>query len=168
MMASAAVPLASTAAQQYEPAPSPQAASPSTAPASPSPAASSASQPSSPPEATAIVASIQSAAPGAGTRSGARKKTPPRAETVAQVLQRIEPEIRAGARRFEVPEDPTTVQLRSAPGSGVIDSVRVLRMSSQHPFAACAVAIIRRAALPSNADPVEDFTFFKARGPAAK
>lgn len=170
--ASAAVPSASPGAQQHNPAPMARTATPSTSPAPMSPAASpspsTASRPPSSPEATTVVASIQSAAPAGDARSGTRKKSPPRAETVAQVMQRLEPEIRACARRSDLPESPITVQLRSDPGSGVIDSVRVLRMSSQHPFAACAMEVVRRVALPPSAGPVEDFTFFEARGTAAK
>jgi serine/threonine protein kinase len=99
---------------------------------------------------------------------GTRKKSLPRAETFVQVMTRLEPKIGACARRAELPEGPTTVQIRSKPGSGAIESVRVLRMSSQHPFAVCAAEIIRGVTLPPSVGPVEDFTFFKSRGPAAK
>jgi len=170
--ASAAMPSASPRAQQHDPVPTHRTATPSISPAPTSPAASpspsTASLPPSPPEATTVVASIQTAAPAGDARSGTRKKSPPRAETVAQVMQRLEPAIRECARRSDLPEGPITIQIRSDPGSGVIDSVRVLRLSSQHPFAACAMEIVRRVTLPPSAGPVEDFTYFKARGPAAK
>lgn len=83
-------------------------------------------------------------------------------------MARLEPKIRECARKAELPEAATTVQIRSNPATGTIESVRVLRMSSQHPFAICADGTIRRAALPLNISPIEDFTFFTSRGQAAK
>ena len=83
-------------------------------------------------------------------------------------MERLEPKIRECARKAELPEAATKVQIRSNPATGAIESVRVLRMSSQHPFAVCADGTIRRAALPLNISPIEDFTFFTSRGQAAK
>lgn len=125
-----------------------------------------------PQAASAVVAAIStpaaSAANSSGGRSAARKKAPRHAETFGQAMTRLEPKIRDCARRAAVPEDPITVQIRSDPRHGVIDSVRVLRMSSQHAFVACADGVVRQAALPASTSPIEDFTFFKARGQAAK
>ena len=101
-------------------------------------------------------------------RPGARKKSLLRPETFVQVMARLEPKIRECARRADFAEGPTTVQIRSKPESGAIESVRVLRMSSQHPFAVCADETVRKAVLPANISPIEDFTFFKSRGEAAK
>jgi serine/threonine protein kinase len=134
--------------------------------------ASSPISPTASPTPAPVVASIglPSANPAQSgeARPGARKKPPLRAETFAQVMARLEPKIRECARKAELPEAATKVQIRSNPATGAIESVRVLRMSSQHPFAVCADATIRRAALPLNISPIEDFTFFTSRGQAAK
>jgi serine/threonine-protein kinase len=147
----------------------PAAALPASSAASP---ASSPISPTAPPTPAPVVASIgpPSASPAQSgeARPGARKKPPLRAETFAQVMSRLEPKIRECARMAELPEAATTVQIRSNPATGAIESVRVLRMSSQHPFAVCADETIRRAALPLNISPIEDFTFFRSRGQAAK
>ena len=135
------------------------------------PAASPESAAAPLPEPPAVVAAIHppSATPAQSeVRPSPRKKSLPRAETFAQVMARLEPKIRECARRAEFPEGPATVQIRSRPESGAIESVRVLRMSSQHPFAICADETIRRVILPANISPIEDFTFFKPRGEAAK
>jgi hypothetical protein len=96
------------------------------------------------------------------------KQSTPRTATLAQVMTRLEPRLRSCAREAGFAETPTTVQIRSHPVSGAIDSVRVLKLSSQHPFAACAEQVIRGARLPSNIRPIEDFTFFQPRGQAAE
>ena len=83
-------------------------------------------------------------------------------------MSRLEPEIRACARKAELPEAATKVQIRSDRASGAIESVRVLRMSSQHPFAVCVDATVRRTGLPAGTSPLEDFIFFKPRGQAAE
>jgi len=83
-------------------------------------------------------------------------------------MARLEPKIRDCSRRADIPEIPTTVQIRCNPSSGVLDSVRVLRMSSQHSFAVCADGVVRGAVLPPNIRPIEDYTFFSPRGRAAK
>ncbi len=128
--------------------------------------------PTAPPPPNSVVASIRPSsanlAQSGEARHGARKKPPVRAETFAQVMERLEPKIRECARKAELPEAAATVQIRSNPTTGTIEAVRVLRMSRQHPFAVCADATIRRAALPLNISPIEDFTFFKSRGQAAK
>lgn len=83
-------------------------------------------------------------------------------------MTRLEPKIRECARKTGLADSPATVRVRSDPRSRAIDSVRVLKMSNEHPFAACAEKIVRQAALPATISPIEDFTFLKARGPAAK
>lgn len=83
-------------------------------------------------------------------------------------MTRLEPKIRECALKTGLAGGPVTVRIRSDPRSRVIDSVRVLKMSSEHPFAACAEKIVREAALPANISPIEDFTFLKTRGQAAK
>lgn len=83
-------------------------------------------------------------------------------------MTRLEPKIRECARKTGLADGPATVQVRTAPRSRAIDSVRVLRMSSEHPFAACAEKIIRQVALPANISPIEDFTFLRTRGQATK
>jgi hypothetical protein len=83
-------------------------------------------------------------------------------------MSRLETRLRTCAREAGFAETPTTVQIRSNPMSGAIDSVRVLKLSSQHPFAACAEQVVRSAKLPSNIRPIEDFIFFQPRGQAAE
>jgi serine/threonine protein kinase len=166
-------PAAITIASELPPVPSTSPASPPTSlevvPIS-SPAAP-ASSISPRPAPSPVVAAIRppSATPAqSGEVRPVARKLLPRAETFAQVMARLEPKIRECARKAEMPEDPTTVQIRSKPDSGEIESVRVLRMSSQHPFAVCAVEVVRKAVLPPNISPIEDFTFFKSSGEAAK
>jgi serine/threonine protein kinase len=96
------------------------------------------------------------------------KRSAPRAMTFAQVMTRLDPRLRGCARETGFAETPTTVQVRSHPVSGAIDSVRVLKLSSQHPFAMCADQVVRSAELPPNISPIEDFTFFQPRGQAAE
>lgn len=83
-------------------------------------------------------------------------------------MARLEPKIRGCARKTGLADGPVTVRIRSDPRSRVIDSVRVLKMSSEHRFTACAEQIVRQTTLPTTISPIEDFTFFKTRGPAAK
>jgi hypothetical protein len=44
---------------------------------------------------------------------------------------------------------------------GVIDSVKVLKLSKGHPAVACIDEAIRKADLPSSDRPLEDLTFSK-------
>ena len=83
-------------------------------------------------------------------------------------MTRLEPKIRECARKTDLADGPATVRVRSDPKTRMIDSVRVLKMSSEHPFTACAEKIVRSAALPATISPIEDFTFLATRGPAAK
>ncbi len=83
-------------------------------------------------------------------------------------MARLESKIRECARKTGLADGAVTVRVRSDPRSRVIDSVRVLKMSSEHQFTVCAEKIVRQATLPATISPIEDFTFFKTRGPAAK
>jgi len=83
-------------------------------------------------------------------------------------MTRLEPKIRECARKTGFADGPATVQVRSDPRSRAIVSLRVLKMSSEHPFATCAEKVVRQATLPADSRPIEDFTFLKTRGQAAK
>jgi len=91
-----------------------------------------------------------------------------RARTFAEIMTRLEPKIRECARKTGFADGPATVQVRSDPRSRAIVSLRVLKMSSEHPFATCAEKVVRQATLPADSRPIEDFTFLKTRGQAAK
>jgi DNA-binding helix-hairpin-helix protein with protein kinase domain len=118
-----------------------------------------------------VIAAIRppkASTPSAGSgRPASRKQSDPRAATFAAVMTRLEPRLRTCAREAGFAETPTTVQIRSEPASGAIESVRVLKLSSQHPFAACVGQVVRGAKLPPNISPIEDFTLFQPRGQAA-
>ena len=135
------------------------------------------------PRATAEPAAIEhasQAAPAAGPKAPAgtgsirppqasrATEEPRHARTFADIMSRLEPQIRKCARKTGVADGPATVQVRSDPRSRAIGSVRVLKMSSEHPFAACVERVVRQASLPANINPIEDFTFLKTRGLATK
>jgi hypothetical protein len=65
--------------------------------------------------ARSLSSSANPAQSGDAIDPGARKKSPLRAETFAQVMLRLEPKIRECARKADLPESPTTVQIRSDP-----------------------------------------------------
>jgi hypothetical protein len=52
-----------------------------------------------------------------------------------------------------------TVQVRRK--GGVLDMVKVVKLSKVHPFAICVDRIVRQAPLPASDGSVEDFTFFR-------
>lgn len=58
-----------------------------------------------------------------------------------------------------MPESPVTVQVRRK--GGVLDMVKVVKLSKVHPFAICVDRIVRQAPLPASDGAVEDFTFFR-------
>ncbi len=93
---------------------------------------------------------------------------PRRPRTFAESMTRLEPQIRECARRTGLADGPATVQVRSDPRSRAIVSLRVLKMSSEHPFTTCAEKVVRQATLPADIRPIEDFTFLKTPGQAAK
>ena len=74
-------------------------------------------------------------------------------------MARLEPKIRGCARKAGVPETTTTVRVRRK--DGAVDMVKVVKLSSEHPFAVCVDGVIRQAALPPSTGSVEDFTFLK-------
>lgn len=88
------------------------------------------------------------------------RPAPRGAKTFAGAMAALEPKIRACATEYGVPLEPTMVKVRGAGGS--VESIRVLGMSSQHPFAQCVDKVIR-AARPPLDEPVEAFEFFRKR-----
>ena len=58
-----------------------------------------------------------------------------------------------------MPESPMTVQVRRK--GGVLDMVKVVKLSKVHPFAICVDRTVRQAPLPASDGSVEDFTFFR-------
>ncbi len=74
-------------------------------------------------------------------------------------MARLAPEIRACARKGGIPEGPITVQVRRQ--AGVIDSVKVLKFSKDHPSVPCIDKAIRKADLPPSNRVLEDLTFPK-------
>ena len=75
-------------------------------------------------------------------------------------MTRLAPKIRDCARETDMVEKWITAQVRFKGTS--IDSVRVQRMSKEHPFALCVDKIVRAAAPLPDENPVEDFTFTTA------
>ncbi len=82
----------------------------------------------------------------------------PAATRSPNAMARLAPEIRACARKGGIPEGPITVQVRRQ--GGVIDSVKLLKFSKDHPSVSCIDKAIRKADPPGNR-PLEDFTFSK-------
>ena len=74
-------------------------------------------------------------------------------------MARIEPKIRDCARKAGVAEAPTTVQVRRK--GGVLDTVRVLKLTKEHPFSTCVDQTVRKTTLPPGTSPIEAFTFFQ-------
>lgn len=82
--------------------------------------------------------------------------TPP---TFQQAMARIEPKIRDCARKAGLAEAPTTVQVRRK--DGALDTVKVLKLTKEHPFSTCVDQTVRKATLPPGTSPIEAFTFFQ-------
>ena len=118
------------------------------APSSPSPAPSQ--PPSLSPDRPA--ARVLAASRGVGAGRPASTKAP-------NAMARLAPEIRACARKGGIPEGPITVQVRRQ--AGVIDSVKVLKFSKDHPSVPCIDKAIRKADLPPSNRLLEDLTFPK-------
>ena len=74
-------------------------------------------------------------------------------------MTRLAPKVRACARKGGIPEGPITVQVRRQ--AGVIDSVKVLKFSKDHPSVPCIDKAIRKADLPPSNRVLEDLTFPK-------
>ena len=118
------------------------------APLSPSPAPS---QPASlSPDRPA--ARVLAASRGAGAGRPASTRAP-------NAMARLAPQVRACARKGGIPEGPITVQVRRQ--AGVIDSVKVLKFSKDHPSVPCIDKAIRKADLPPSNRVLEDLTFPK-------
>ena len=81
------------------------------------------------------------------------------AGTFTGAMVAIEPKIRACAAQHDVPLEPTMVKVRGA--GGMVESVRVLGMSSQHPFSQCVDRVVREAKPPLEGGLVEAFEFFR-------
>jgi len=94
-----------------------------------------------------------------------RPATRPRPATIAappsfqQAMARIEPKIRDCARKAGLAEAPITVQVRRK--DGALDTVRVLKLTKEHPFSTCVDETVRKATLPPGTSPIEAFTFFQ-------
>jgi len=116
-------------------------------PSSPTPAPSQ--PPSLPPDRPA--ARVLAASRGVGAVRPASTKSP-------NAMARLAPEIRACAIKGGIPEGPITVQVRRQ--GGVIDSVKLLKFSKDHPAVPCIDRAIRKAAPPGNRA-LEDFTLSK-------
>lgn len=74
-------------------------------------------------------------------------------------MARLEPQIRGCASKAGVPEEPITVQVRRK--DGVIDTVKVVKRAREHPLSICVDQLVRKAAFPASARPIEEFTFSK-------
>ncbi len=95
-----------------------------------------------------------------------RPRAPSPAPTFTQAMTRLESKFRGCASQVGIAAEPMVLQLRYL--GGAIESLRVLRMSKEHPFARCVEQVVRGAAVPPPATPIEDFAIFKGRGAAAK
>lgn len=85
-----------------------------------------------------------------------------RGQTFAEVMTRLDAKIRGCARDTGVKDERIKVRVRYK--ADAIDSVRVLRMSQEHPISSCVETIVRGASPPQGASPVEDFDFVVALG----
>jgi serine/threonine-protein kinase len=98
--------------------------------------------------------------------TGSRPRAPSPAPTFPQAMTRLDSKFRGCAGQAGIAEEPMVLQVRTL--GGAIESMRVLRMSKEHPFVRCVEQVIRGAAVPAPTTPIEDFAFFKGRGAAAK
>jgi serine/threonine-protein kinase len=95
----------------------------------------------------------------------AARARPPRSsrgQTFAEVMTRLDAKVRGCARDTGVKDERIKVRVRYK--GDAIDSVRVLRMSEEHPISSCVETIVRGASPPQGASPVEDFDFVVAPG----
>lgn len=104
-----------------------------------------------------VLATVEGSVPRPATRPRpAAVAAPP---TFQQAMARIEPKIRDCARKAGLAEAPTTVQVRRK--DGALDTVRVLKLTKEHPFSICVDQTVRKATLPPGTSPIEAFTFFQ-------
>ncbi len=139
-----------TRTQPTEPptSPMPAPSSPMPAPSSPMPTPAETPSPAFDQAATRVLA--------AGRGPNVRRPAPQKS---SGAMNRLALNVRACAREGGIPEGPLTVQVRRQ--GGVIDSVKVLKFSKDHPAVACINEVVREADLPSSDRPLEDFTFPK-------
>ena len=102
---------------------------------------------------------VLAAVTGSARQPATSSRPAPAAQTFQQAMARLEPKIRGCAREADMPESPVTVQVRRK--GGVLDMVKVVKLSKVHPFAICVDRIVRQAPLPASDGAVEDFTFFR-------
>ncbi len=109
---------------------------------------------------TAIRPVVLAATDPGPTRPQARPPRPtPAAQTFQEAMTQLEPRLRGCARKTNVPERETTVQIRHK--GGEIGTVRVLNLSKDHPFSICVDQLVRKTIFPPGARPIEEVTFFK-------
>lgn len=127
---------------------------------SPSPATPSRPTATTSPE-PEIRAPVLATVEGSVPRSATRPRPAPIAtpQTFQQAMARIEPKIRDCARKAGLAETPTTVQVRRK--GSALDTVRVLKLTKDHPFSTCVDQTVRKATLPPGTSPIEAFTFFQ-------
>ena len=101
-----------------------------------------------------LTSTVSKRSPAQGPRAA-----PKAARTFAGAMAAIEPKVRACAAQHGVPLDPTMVKVRGTGGS--VESVRVLGMSSQHPFPRCVDRVVREAKPPIEGGLVETFEYFR-------
>ena len=106
---------------------------------------------------TAVLAAVKG--PARAPATSPRPATQPPPHTFQQAMARIEPKIRDCARKAGVAEAPTTVQVRRK--GGELDTVRVLKLTKEHPFSTCVDQTVRKTTLPPGTSPIEAFTFFQ-------
>ncbi len=104
-----------------------------------------------------VLATVDGSVPRSATRP--RPATIATPQTFQQAMARIEPKIRDCARKAGLAEAPTTVQVRRK--DGALDTVRVLKLTKEHPFSTCVDQTVRKATLPPGTSPIEAFTFFQ-------
>lgn len=102
--------------------------------------------------------------------SQSAETTPPRRtrmkraeQTFEQVMTRLMPRARACAQKAGIAETPQSVRVRGDAETGEVQSVRVVNMSLEHPFARCMAEVIREARPPLQTKG-NAFTFFSGGG----
>ncbi len=141
-----------TRTPRTEPAPTPTMPTPSSPMPTPSSPMPTPAQPPSP-------SSEQAAARVLAASRGPTIRRPPAPQKSSGAMTRLAPKVRACARKGGIPEGSITVQVRRQ--RGVINSVKVLKFSKDHPAVTCINEVVREADLPPGDRPLADFTFPK-------
>lgn len=112
-------------------------------------------------EPPAVPPSPPPAAEPAPASKPAKMKAPRGPRRFAQVMARLEPRVRACARATDIAPTPWTVRVRFEPNTRAIDTIRVLKLAADHPFARCVDRLVRAAAPPLDDDhqPNPEYTF---------